>query len=86
MVLLIFEKNQHLRLIGPPSHVALSQRFQNAEKDSIYGKIYKNNMNGLKSFFKSTENGLEHLVKGDKIAFIGDGEFVKAHKNHQCEV
>ena len=43
-------------------------------------------MNGLKSFFKSTENGLKHLLKGDKIAFIGDGEFVRVHKNHQCEV
>ena len=48
----------NFRLIGPPSDFALSLLFQNSKKDSIYGKLYKNNMEGPKSFYKD-RNALE---------------------------
>ena len=63
----------------------MSQRFQNAKEDSTYGRLYKNKMNGLKSFFE-IEDGLKHLVKREKIAFIADGDIIRAHKHYQCKV
>ena len=74
---------QHFRLIGPTGAVA--EHFQNADEDSIYGKLYKHNMLGLKSFF-STVDGLELLEKGDKVAFFINGAKVRARKDYHCKV
>ena len=73
----------HFRLIGPIG--APAQYFQNADENSIYGKLYENNMLGQESFF-STFDGLEILQKGDKVAFFTNGANVRARKDYHCKV
>ena len=73
------------RLIGPPSDYALSLLFQNSKKDSIYGKLYQNNMEGLKSFYKDRV-ALEQLVKSGKVAFVQAGDMINFHEDYHCKV
>jgi hypothetical protein len=80
--LLIFTYN---RLIGPPSDWTSSQRFVNADKHSIYGKLYNNKMNGLKSFY-TLEDGLKHMI-GKKVAlFQVDSSNLYSLVNGECKV
>ena len=74
----------NFRLIGPPSTWVLSQTFQNAKEESIYGKLYKKNMDGLKSFYE-IEDGLEHISKHDFVAMIYDEPF-HSFKEYNCKV
>ena len=75
----------NFRLIGPPSDFALSLLFQNSKKDSIYGKLYKNNMEGPKSFYKD-RNALEQLVESGKVAFVQAGDMINFHEDYHCKV
>ena len=75
----------YIRLIGPPSDWTSSQRFINAEKHSIYGKLYNNKMNGLKSFY-TLEDGLKHMI-GKKVAlFQVDSSHLYSLENEECKV
>ena len=71
------------RLIGPPSSWAISQQFHSSQEDSIYVKLYKNNMNGLNSFFP-IENGLEYILSNDSMALIY--ALPISHMESQCRV
>ena len=62
-------------LIGPPSTWLLSRQFQTAEEESIYGKLYKKNMDGLNSFYDALD-GLEKLVNEDSVALIAGIEIL----------
>ena len=74
------------RLIGPPSDYAFSQVFHLYGKgETIYNKLYKNNMEGLKSFY-TNEAGLEYLVSSDSVAFVQDGNEVWSFTNYHCKV
>ena len=75
----------NFRLIGPPSDYALSLLFQNSKKDSIYGRLYQNNMQGLKSFYKDRV-ALEQLVKSGKVAFVQAGDMINFHEDYHCKV
>ena len=73
------------RLIGPPEDYASSQWFIKGNEESIYGKLYKNNMDGLSSFYPVAE-GLDYLVKSDnEVALF---EFINLHsyQEYQCKV
>ena len=63
--------NNAFRLIGPPLDWALSQPFQSGREDSIYKKLYKKNMDGIKPF-DGIENGLVRLVKSEAQALINN--------------
>ena len=71
------------RLIGPPSSWAISQQFHSSQEDSIYVKLYKNNMDGLNSFFP-VENGLQHILSNDSLALIYD--LSVSHMKFKCKV
>ena len=73
------------RLLFPPKHWALSQFFINGKKGSIYEKIYKNNNNGLDSFF-SVDVGLEHLVNEVNSALIGYSHYIQSYNKYHCKV
>ena len=79
------QKIHILRLIAPPSGGALSQLIQNAKEDSVFGKLYRNNMDGLKSFF-TKRDGLEHLVNTEKTAFIQNGVVINSYTEYHCKV
>ena len=72
------------RLIGPPSTWIMSQKFQTANQDSIYGRLYKNNMDGLDSFC-TLENGLEYVLQNDKVALIFE-EPIYSYQQYHCKV
>ena len=72
------------RLIGPPSTWILSQTFQQASEESIYGRLYKNNMDGLNSFFQP-KNALEHVINKDSVALVYDDP-IYSFKEYHCEV
>jgi hypothetical protein len=72
------------RLIGPPSTWIMAQKFQTANQDSIYGRLYKNNMDGLDSFC-TLENGLEYVLKNDKVALIFE-EPIYSYQQYHCKV
>ena len=57
------------RLIGPPDTWVLSQLFRFGSEESIYGRLFKNNMDGLNSFGKNKDQ-LDKLVKSDSLALI----------------
>ena len=73
------------RLIGPPSDYALSLLFQNSKNDSIYGRLYQNNMDGLKSFWTDRE-ALQQLVESEKVAFVQAGDPINFHEDYHCKV
>ena len=73
------------RLIGPPSDLILSQLIANGNQDSIYGKLYKNNMNGIESFL-GIEDALNYLVNSSKIAIIFNGDRIRFYENYHCKV
>ena len=73
------------RLIGPPKDWASAQWFLKGNEESIYGKLYKNNMDGLSSFYPVVE-GLDYLVNSDnEVALF---EFINLHsyQEYQCKV
>ena len=75
------------RLTCPPSDWASSQLFIQGKNDTIYGKLYKNKMNGLKSFYSSLEAGMDHVLNSNqKIAYFQDNDYVNSVKNTHCKV
>jgi hypothetical protein len=73
------------RLIGPPSDYAISLLFQNSKKDSIYGRLFQNNMDGSRSFYKD-RNALIQLVESEKVAFVQIGDTINFHEDYHCKV
>ena len=73
------------RLIAPPSDYAISLLFQNSKKDSIYGRLYQNNMDGPRSFFKD-EDALKQLVESEKVAFVQIGDPIHFLEDYHCKV
>ena len=71
------------RLIGPPSSWAISQQFHSSQEKSIYVRLYKNNMDGLNSFFP-VEKGLQHILSNDSLALIYD--LSVSHMEFKCKV
>ena len=73
------------RLIGPPKDWAYAQWFIQGNEESIYGKLYKNNMEGLSSFYPVLE-GIDYLVNSDtEVALF---QFMNLHsfQEYQCKV
>ena len=73
------------RLIGPQSDYAISLLFQKSKKDSIYGRLYQNNMDGPRSFFKDRE-ALDQLVESEKVAFVQHGDPINFFEDYHCKV
>ena len=84
MLLLIFSANVFLRLVGPPSTWVLSQTFQQASEESIYGRLYKHNMEGLNSFFLP-KDALELVINKDSVAMFFDDP-IYSFKEYHCKV
>ena len=72
------------KLIGPPSSYAISQFFINAEENSIYDKLYKNNMFGLESFYP-LDKGIGTIIQGRKMALISLGDPIRFYTNYHCQ-
>ena len=73
------------RLIGPPKDWASAQWFLKGNEESIYGKLFKNNMDGLNSFRPVVE-GMDYLVNSDtEVALF---QFMNLHsfQEYQCKV
>ena len=73
------------RLIGPPKDWASSQVFLQENEESIYGKLFKNNMDGLSSFYPVIE-GIDYIVNSDtEVALF---QFMNLHsfQEYQCKV
>ena len=70
--------------MGPPPTWVLSQLFLFGPNESIYGRLFKNNMDGLSSFGEN-EDQLDKLVKSDKLALIQD---IPTHnfKEYHCKI
>ena len=72
------------RLIGPPSDYALSLLFQKSKKDSIYGRLYQNNMDGPRSFYKDRD-ALDQLVECEKVAFVQHSDPINFFEDYHCK-
>ena len=70
--------------MGPPPTWVLSQLFLCGPIESIYGRLFKNNMDGLSSFGEN-EDQLDKLVTSDKLALIQD---IPTHnfKEYHCKI
>ena len=73
------------RLIAPPSDYAISLLFQNSKKDSIYDRLYQNNMDGPRSFYKD-EAALKEVVESEKVAFVQVGDPIHFLEDYHCKV
>ena len=73
------------RLIGPPIDWASAQVFIQANEESIYGKLFKNNMDGLNSFYPVVE-GIDYLLNSDTE--VASFLFINVHsfQEYQCKV
>ena len=57
--------------MGPPPTWVLSQLFRFGPEESIYGRLFRKNMDGLNSFGKNKDQ-LDKLIKSDSLALIQD--------------
>jgi hypothetical protein len=73
------------RVIAPPSDWAISLLFQNSKKDSIYGRLYQNNMDGPRSFYND-EDALKQLVESENVAFVQIGDPIHFLEDYHCKV
>ena len=74
------------RLIGPPEDWAQSQWFIQGSEETIYGKLFKNNMDGLSSFYPVLE-GIDYLVNSDsEVALFQFTSSIHSFKQYQCKV
>ena len=73
------------RLIGPQSDYAISLLFQKSKKDSIYGRLYQNNMDGPRSFYND-EDALKQLVESENVAFVQIGDPIHFLEDYHCKV
>ena len=72
------------RLIGPQSDYAISLLFQKSKKDSIYGRLYQNNMDGPRSFYKDRD-ALDQLVECEKVAFVQHSDPINFFEDYHCK-
>ena len=76
-----------LRLICPPSDFATSQLFIQGTNDTIYGKLYKDKMDGLNSFYPTLEAGMYHVLNSNQeVAYFQNIDFVNSIKETHCKV
>ena len=73
------------RLIGPPKDWASAQWFLKGNEESIYGKLYKNNMDGLSSFLPVVE-GIDYLVNTDTEVALFLFLNVHSFQEYECKV
>ena len=73
------------RLIGPPKDWASSQWFIQGNEESIYGKLFKNNMEGLSSFYPVVD-GIDYLVNSDNEVALFQFENLHSLKEYHCKV
>ena len=71
-------------LIAPPRSYAISQLFVKGGEDSIYGRLYENNMKNT-SFYPLNE-GIGYIIRKPKSALISLGDPIRFYRNHHCEV
>ena len=75
------------RLIGQPFDWASSQLFHQGSNETIYGKLYENNMDGNNSFYQSLDAAIDHVLSSDqKVAYFHDLAFVNSFKKTHCKV
>ena len=60
-------------------------RFTEAKENSIWGKLYRNKVDEESSFF-GTINGIEHILKEPKTAFIQHGDVLRHYSEYHCKV
>ena len=70
--------------MGPPPTWALSQLFRFGPEESIYGRLFKNNMDGLNSFGEDKDQ-LNKLEKSNSLALIQDLP-IHNFKEYHCKV
>ena len=63
----------------------MSILFQNSKEDSIYGRLYQNNMDGPRSFYKDRD-ALKKLVESEKVAYVQTGDPINFHEDYHCKV
>ena len=73
------------RLIGPQKDWASAQWFLKGSEESIYGKLYKNNMDGLSSFYPVVE-GIDYLVNSDTEVALFHFFNVHSYQEYECKV
>ena len=74
------------RLIGPPEDWAQSQWFIQGSEETIYGKLFKNNMDGLSSFYPVLE-GIDYLVNSEsEVALFQFTSSIHSFEQYQCKV
>jgi hypothetical protein len=73
------------RLIGPPKDWASAQWFIKGNEESIYGRLFKNNMDGLSSFYPVVE-GIDYLVNSDTEVALFHFENLHSFQEYQCKV
>ena len=71
-------------LIAPPRSYASSQLFVKGGEDSIYGRLYKNNMKNTS--FHPLNEGIDYIISKPKSALISLGDPIRFYRNHHCEV
>ena len=80
----VVNEKSFFRVVGPPSTWILSQTFQQANEESIYGRLYKNNMDGLNSFFQP-KDALKLVIDKDSVAMFYDLPMY-SFKEYHCKV
>ena len=70
--------------MGPPPTWVISQSFRFAAEESIYGRLFKNNMDGLSSFGENKAQ-LDKLEKSNSLALIQDNP-THNFKEYHCKV
>ena len=70
--------------MGPPPTWVLSQMFRFGPEESIWRRLFKHNMDGLKSLGEVTDQ-LDKLVKSDSSAMILESPTHK-YKEYHCRV
>ena len=75
------------RLICPPSDWATSQIFIHGTNNTIYGKLYKDKMDGLNSLYPTVEAAMDHVLNSNvKVAYFQNVDFVNSFKKTHCKV
>ena len=72
------------RLIGPPKDWASSQVFIQANEESIYGKLLKNNMD-VNSFYPF-EEGIDYVVNSDTEVALFHFQDINSFEKYHCKV
>ena len=76
-----------LRLICPPSDWVTAQIFIHGTNDTIYGKLYKDKMDGLNSLYPTVEAAMDHVLNSNvKVAYFQNVDFVNSIKETHCKV